>query len=92
MATTTKPIILDQTGTRIALAIENLAEVTESTYTFTDGTNGFTVVPNGRPAQTVTVTPSIPAASQSASGLMSAGDKVKLDGIEANAEPNVQAD
>ncbi len=93
MATTTKPIILDDTGSRIALAIEHLGEISEATYTFVDGTNGFTVVPSGgRPAQTVTVTPSIAAVSQQASGLMSAGDKVKLDGIEANAEVNVQAD
>ena len=32
---------------------------TDTTYTFTDGTNGFTVTPSGGTAQTVTVTPSI---------------------------------
>ena len=31
----------------------------DTTYTFTDGTNGFTVTPSGGTAQTVTVTPSI---------------------------------
>lgn len=32
---------------------------TNTTYTFTNGTNGFTVTPSGGSAQTVTVTPSI---------------------------------
>jgi len=35
------------------------AEFTDTTYTFTSGTNGFTVTPEGGSAQTVTVTPSI---------------------------------
>lgn len=35
------------------------ATFTDTTYTFANGTNGFTVTPSGGTAQTVTVTPSI---------------------------------
>lgn len=60
-----------------------------TTYEFTDGTNGFTVTPYdngtaGTPVN-VAVTPSIADATQSASGLMSASDKTKLDGVQAGA-------
>ena len=56
-----------------------------TTYTFAGGTNQFTVTPSGGTAQTITVTPSIGDASTSASGLMSASDKSKLDGIASGA-------
>jgi len=55
-----------------------------TTYTFANGTNGFTVTPSGGTAQTVTVTPSIANASGSSAGLMSADDKTTLDNIAAN--------
>lgn len=38
----------------------NAKSDTNTTYTFANGTNGFTVTPSGGTAQTVTVTPSIP--------------------------------
>ena len=62
-----------------------------TTYTFANGTNGFTVTPSGGTAQTVTVTPSIPDATTSASGLMSSSDKTKLNGIATGAEVNQNA-
>lgn len=39
--------------------LEDLTKDTNTTYTFANGTNGFTVTPSGGSAQTVTVTPSI---------------------------------
>jgi len=60
-----------------------------TTYTFENGTNGFSVTPSGGSKQTVKVTPSIADATQSKSGLMSANDKKKLDGVEAGADVNV---
>lgn len=62
-----------------------------TTYTFANGTNSFTVTPSGGTAQTVTVTPSIADATTSASGLMSASDKSKLNGIATGAEVNQNA-
>lgn len=56
-----------------------------TTYTFESGTNSFKVTPDGGTAQTVNVTPSIADATQSASGLMSAADKTKIDGITSGA-------
>ena len=61
---------------------------TNTTYTFASGTNSFKVTPSGGSAQTVTVTPSIAAASTSAAGLMSAADKTKLNGIATGATAN----
>lgn len=58
-----------------------------TTYTFANGTNGFTVTPSGGTAQTVTVTPSIAAASTSTAGLMSASDKSKLNGLSNYSLP-----
>lgn len=67
-----------------------------TTYSFSGGTNGFTVTSHngsksGEPT-TVKVTPSIANASDAASGLMSKTDKTKLDGIASGAEVNVQSD
>lgn len=56
-----------------------------TTYTFASGTNGFTVTPSGGSAQTVTVTPSIAAASTSANGLMTKDMVTKLNGIASGA-------
>lgn len=52
---------------------------TNTTYTFANGTNSFTVTPKGGTAQTVTVTPSIANATTSKAGLMSSTDKTNLD-------------
>ena len=62
----------------------------DTTYTFANGTNGFTVTPSNGSAQTVTVTPSITNATTSSDGLMSSSDKTKLDGIAAGAEVNLR--
>lgn len=62
-----------------------------TTYTFENGTNCFTVTPSNGTAQTVTITPSIPNATQSSDGLMSATDKTKLDGVATGAEVNQNA-
>ena len=62
-----------------------------TTYSFTNGTNGFTVTPSGGTAQTVTVTPSIANASTASAGLMSAADKIKIDGLGTASTKNVPA-
>ena len=48
----------DTTNKKITIA------ATDTTYTFANGTNGFTVTPSGGSAQTVTITPSVNASSQ----------------------------
>lgn len=58
------------------------------TYTFTGGTNKFTATASDGSTQTVTITPSISTATTSSSGLMSASDKSKLDGIASGAQKN----
>lgn len=65
----------DATNDKVTIA----ATDTNTTYTFANGTNGFTVTPSGGSAQTVTVTPSIANATTSTAGLMSAADKTELD-------------
>ena len=50
---------------------------TNTTYTFTNGTNGFTVTPSGGTAQTVTVTPSI---SNNVTGSGTSGYIAKFNG------------
>lgn len=81
---------LDKYTTEIKKYIDDVD--TDTTYTFGNGTNGFTVTPSNGTAQTVTVTPSIADATTSSSGLMSASDKTKLNSISEGAEVNVQAD
>lgn len=51
-----KPVAIDY---EINKSVPSDAKFTDTTYTFTNGTNGFTVTPLGGTAQTVTVTPSI---------------------------------
>lgn len=53
----------------------------DTTYTFTGGTNSFTVKPSNGSPQTVNVTPSIGVATTSSNGLMSSSDKTKLNGL-----------
>lgn len=53
----------------------------DTTYTFTGGTNSFTVTPSNGSPQTVNVTPSIGVATTSSNGLMSSSDKTKLNGL-----------
>ena len=52
---------LKTSGYTIAKSVPSDAKFTDNntTYTFANGTNGFTVTPSGGSAQTVTVTPSI---------------------------------
>ena len=65
----------DATNDKVTIA----ATDTNTTYTFANGTNGFTVTPSSGSAQTVTVTPSIANATTSTAGLMSAADKTEFD-------------
>ena len=65
----------DATNDKVTIASTD----TNTTYTFANGTNGFTVTPSGGSAQTVTVTPSIANATSSTAGLMSAADKAEFD-------------
>lgn len=51
-----KPVAI---GYTIETSVPSGAVFTDTTYTFTNGTNGFTVTPLNGTAQTVTVTPSI---------------------------------
>ena len=53
-----------------------------TTYTFSGGTNEFTVTPSGGSAQSVSVTPSIQTVTASADGLMSKADKNYVDGLK----------
>lgn len=46
-------------GHTVAKDVPSNADFSNTTYTFANGTNGFTVTPSGGSAQTVTVTPSI---------------------------------
>ena len=71
-------------GYTIAKDVPASALFTDTTYTFTGGTNKFTVTPKNGDAQTVSITPFIAEASNSSSGLMSASDKTTLDNIAAN--------
>ena len=52
-------------------------QLTNTTYTFTNGTNSFTVTPSGGTAQTVTVTPSI---TNNITGSGTSGYLVKFNG------------
>lgn len=54
----------------------------DTTYTFTSGTNSFTVKPSNGEAQVVTVTPQINEASTSNSGLMSSGMVQDLNNLK----------
>ena len=53
---------------------------TNTTYTFTNGTNQFTVTPSGGSAQTVTVTPSFTVTTGDANG------QVKVNGTNASVK------
>lgn len=75
----------DATNDKVTIASK------DTTYTFGNGTNSFTVTPSEGSAQTVTVTPSIPVATTSANGLMSSDDKTKLNGVATGAEVNQNA-
>ena len=55
----------------------NTNSFTNTTYTFANGTNGFTVTPSGGSAQTVTVTPSI---TDNITGSGTSGKLVKFNG------------
>lgn len=59
-----------------------------TTYTISVSGSTITLTPSSGSAQTIT----IPDATTSASGVMSASDKSKLNGIESGAEVNVQSD
>lgn len=61
---------------------------TDTTYTFSGGTNKFTVTPSGGTAQDVSITPNINDATTSVHGLMTAADKTKLDGIDLATKVN----
>lgn len=59
-----------------------------TTYTISVSGSTITLTPSSGSAQTIT----IPDATTSASGVMSASDKSKLNGIASGAEVNVQSD
>lgn len=64
-------------GHTVQANVPSNAKFTDTTYTFANGTNGFTVTPSGGTAQTVTVTPSI---SDNITGSGTAGYLAKFDG------------
>lgn len=66
-------------GYTIAKSVPSDAQFTDNntTYTFANGTNGFTVTPSGGSAQTVTVTPSI---TNNVTGSGTSGYIAKFDG------------
>lgn len=63
----------DATNRKITIASTD----TNTTYTFANGTNGFTVTPSGGSAQTVTVTPSI-TNNVTGSAAWTAADKIMM--------------
>ncbi len=69
-----KPVAIDY---EINKSVPSNAVFTDTTYTFTNGTNGFTVTPSGGTAQTVTVTPSI---ANNVTGSGTSGSLVKFSG------------
>ena len=54
------------------------AVFSDTTYTFTSGTNGFTVTPSNGEAQNITVTPSVSTVAYNANGLMTAAQYRKI--------------
>jgi hypothetical protein len=66
-------------GKTVAVNVPADAKFTDNntTYTFANGTNGFTVTPSGGSAQTVTVTPSI---SNNVTGSGTSGYLTKFNG------------
>ena len=60
----------------------------DTTYTFSGGTNEFTVTPSGGTAQSVSVTPSIPVATTSSNGLLASTDKATLDSVATTVNAN----
>lgn len=61
----------------VQTAVPTNAKFTDTTYTFANGTNGFTVTPSGGTAQTVTVTPSI---TNNVTGTGTSGYLAKFNG------------
>lgn len=70
----------DETNGTRSISLSQIPD-TNTTYSFANGSNGFTVTPSNGSPQTVTVTPSIPNVTTTKDGLMSLTDKIKLDGI-----------
>ncbi len=64
-------------GHTVAKDVPSNANFSNTTYTFANGTNGFTVTPSGGSAQTVTVTPSI---SNNVTGSGTSGYLTKFNG------------
>lgn len=62
------------------------------TYTLSGSGDTTTYTITATPSSGTATSTTIPAATQSAAGLMTSSDKTKLDGIAAGAEVNVQAD
>ena len=62
---------------------------TNTTYTFANGTNGFTVTPSGGTAQTVTVTPSI---TNNITGSGTSGSFVKFTGAHTIGDATAAVD
>ena len=71
-------------ATDVQSGIDELKEIIDSnpgtTYTFANGTNGFTVTPSGGSAQTVTVTPSFSVGTGDSNG------QVKINGTNASVK------
>ena len=87
---------LDDEGLQIALALlknifdakVNISDLVTKQDALTAGANISIGMANG----TLTISASYPEATASAAGLLSASDKTKINGIEAGADVNVQAD
>ena len=83
IGSTKKPVYFKSDGKPYAInytietSVPSGALFTDTTYTFTDGVNGFTVTPKGGTAQTVNVTPSI---ANNVTGSGTSGKLVKWNG------------
>lgn len=80
---------LTSTQVTNALGYTPPTQDTNTTYTFANGTNGFTVTPSGGTAQTVTVTPSI---TNNVTGSGTSGSLVKFTGANTVGDASASAD
>ena len=79
---TGKIYVAIDTGKTYRWSGSTYTEISSGTYyTFTGGTNKFTVTPSDGSPQDVTVTPSIALVTTSANGLMRSSDRIKLENM-----------
>lgn len=94
---TTDTVYLKGAGTATLSVSGSTITITTSagqtiTYTLSGSGDTTTYTITATPSSGSATSTTIPAATQSAAGMMTSSDKTKLDGIESGAEVNVQSD